>query len=220
MTVVAGLALTLAGCGSSGTAHGTGAGQPSAASLIAAMKSAFRSAKSVRMSGSLTVQGQSAKLDLGLLRSGDASGTITLGTTALRVLLVDGSAYAYVSKAYFTYLGQSQHVPALACALICGKYIRVPAGAFSKFDLPTMIGQLGGKLPVPTSELHVSVTTYAGQPAYELSGHGLRLYLAEHGTHYLLGIVDPAKFGTLNLSEWNSVPPISPPPASDIVHLG
>jgi len=83
-----------------------------------------------------------------------------------------------------------------------------------------MENQVGGKLPVPTSELRVSVTTYAGQPVYELSGHGLRLYIAENGTHYLLGIIDPAKFGTVTFSDWNSVPPISPPPASEVINLG
>lgn len=172
------------------------------------------------MSGSLTTGSQHVALDLGMLRNGDESGTLSVGATHLTLVIVGGQAYEYVSKDFFKTIQQASHVPASACATICGKYISVSASPFSSFNLPGMTHQIESKMPVVTSVSHISSTTYEGQPAYELSGEGVRLYLAKNGTHYLLGMVAPTKFGTLNFSQWNAVSPISAPPASKIVNIG
>ncbi len=207
------LGLAAAGC-SSGTSGAPGAHGPSVASLISSMKSGFASAKSVRMSGTLPEQGKTITLNLGMLRSGDMSGNLSVGSTHLTILVTGGKAYELVTMAFFKIIEKTTHVPSSVCALMCSKCIAVPISSFSTFGLPAMTTQIDDKIPIAKSVPHV------GEPAYELSGsNGTRLYLARNGTHYVLGMV-VGTFGTLNFSDWNAVPPVSPPPASQVYSVG
>ncbi len=213
--------LVLAGCssGSTSTPGRTTASVPSAASLISSMKSAFATASSVRMTGTLHQQGKTVTLNLGMLRNGDMSGMLNVGSTRFTLIVTGGKAYALVTKEFFKTIQQNSHVPDSVCNLMCGKYIAVPVGTFTSFSLPGMTKQIEKKIPVPSS-VHATVTTYRGQPAYELSGDGTRLFLARNGVHYLLGMVAPANFGVLNFSDWNAVPPVKAPPASQVYTVG
>ena len=214
--VIAGLAV--AGC-STGASSPPGANGPSVASLISSMKAGFASAKSVRMSGTLTEQGRTVTLNLGMLRSGDMSGTLSVGSTHLTIVVAGGKAYELVTKAFFKTIQQQSHVPSSVCALMCGKYLAVPISSFSTFNLPGMTGQIEKKIPVAKAVGSVRDTSYGGEPAYELVGsNGTKLYLARNGTHYLLGMT-VGTFGTLNFSDWNKVPPVTPPPASQVYNL-
>jgi hypothetical protein len=208
-------ALLLGAC-SSGVTHAPGANGPSVSSLISSMKDGFAHASSVRVSGTLTEQGKTVTLDLGMLASGDMSGKLTVDATQLTLLVTSGKAYELVTKAFFKTIQQSSHVPDSLCAKMCGKYLAVPGSAFASFDFPSIRREIEKKLPVPSSAPHVTSTTYNGVAAYKLSGQGVALYVAAHGTHYLLAVAEPSKFGTLNFSDWNAVAPVSPPPASQI----
>ena len=211
--------LAAAGC-SSGTSNAPGSHGPSVASLIRSMKSGFARATSVRVSGTLTEQGKTITLNLGMLRSGDMSGNLTVGSAHLSILVVGGKAYELVTRAFFKTIQQTTHVPSSVCALMCGKYLAVPVGSFAAFGLPAMTTQIDSKIPIAKSVPHVQDTTYEGEPAYELSGgNGTRLYLARNGTHDVLGMV-VGTFGTLNFSDWNAVPPVGPPPASQVYTIG
>ncbi len=214
-------ALVLAGCssGSTSTPGGTTASVPSVAALISSMKSGFASAESVRMTGTLHEQGKTITLNLGMLRNGDMSGTLNVGSTHLTLIVTGGKAYELVTKEFFRTIQQHTHVPDAVCNLMCGKYLAVPIGSFTSFSLPGMTSQIEKKIPVPSSIVAVR-TTYRGQPAYQLSGDGTKLYLARNGVHYLLGMVAPANFGMLNFSDWNAVPPVTPPPASQVYNAG
>lgn len=154
---------------------------------------------------------------------GDLSGTIKAGPLDEKVVVVGGNSYVYVSKAIFNYLQKTQHVPSTACALMCGKYVKVPGSSFtSKFSLPVLAAAVEKKVPVPAAVGQVKVTSYNGQPAYELSDGKNHVFIAEHGTHYLLGIKgsENAKHGTISFSEWNSVPPVSAPPPAQVFSAG
>jgi hypothetical protein len=213
-----GLTLALAACGS-GTS--TGSGQPSATALVKDAKAAFSSAKSVRVAGTVTTGGQTVTLNVGMFRSGDMSGSIKAGPISGNVIVAGGSTYFYVSKDFFSYLRTTQHLPASVCSLMCGKYVKVPPGSItSKFSLNVLSGSLQKQVPLPPSSVPVKVTTYHGQAAYELSYHGDHVFIARNGTHYLLGVSNPAKAGTVSFSDWNKVPPVTAPPASKVFSTG
>ncbi|MHB1593200.1 MAG: hypothetical protein ACYCO9_12940 [Streptosporangiaceae bacterium] len=219
LAVVAAAGMALAGCGSAGVTNAPGPGHPSVASLIRSMKAGIASARSVRVSGDLPIHGHSVAMNIVMFWSGDMSGTIRVGSTTTKLLRVNGTTYEYVTNKFFNAIRASQHIPASACALMCGKYLKVPAAGFSNFSLRHFAASTQREMPVPSAVPHIRSVTYRGQAAYEISDYGLRIYLAASGTHYLLGLVDH-KLGTVNFSDWNTVPPVSPPPASKIFAAG
>jgi hypothetical protein len=216
VAIAAGLltvAAAAAGCSSgvSSTPNGT-----SVATLITSLKSAFASAQSVRIVGTGTFSGHAVTLNLGMHRSGDISGTITAGPLSEMVLSSSGSTYIYVSRAFFSYIQQTQHVPASACAAMCDKWLKVPSGSISSFSLSALSNEFIKKVPTASSVPHLTTTTYEGQAAYKLSNDkGEEIFITQSSPHYLLGIVKPGTF-TMNFSEWNAVPPVSPPPANKV----
>lgn len=212
----AGLAAALGAC-TSGATKAPGPSGPTVSSLIQSMKSGFATASSVRITGSGNFNGTQGTLDLSMFRSGNIRGTIKEGALNGSVVGVGGHFYVFVDKAFVNYLHTTQHVPLSACKTICGKYVAIPKGTLGELTLSSLVKQIETGVPVATSVPSIRVTTYQGQPAYELSNDkGQQVFLAKNGTHYLLGMVDPGKF-RLTFSEWNAVPPIVAPPPSKII---
>jgi hypothetical protein len=212
--------LVLAGCGSSGGGGGTSSTKPpSVSSLVHTAKADFRNAKSVRFSGHLSEARHPLSLDLKMLRSGDFSGNVSLSGATFKIVRVSGKTYAYVSKSFFGFLHTTRHIPAGTCALICGKWFSLPPGSFPRISLSSLAAKFDNHVSVPKGT-HTSATTFAGQPAYKVASSGKAAFFAKNGHHYLLGFRDQKQNIALNFSQWNSVPSISAPPASKVVHLG
>src|SRR5262245_636180 len=221
--IACGLAATavgplLAGCGSGST--GSSGARPPVASLGKTVHGGFQHAKSLRLSGHVPVQGKPLAVDLKLLRSGDSAGQMTLNGATFRFVRVGTKTYVDVTRSFFRYLLSSRRVPASACALICGKYVKLPPGAIPGLSLDNLAKMLDKHVSVPKQTPLVSVTTFNGQPAYKLSHAGQAAFFAKNGHHYLIGYRAPKQGVTMSFSQWNSVPPISPPPASKIVNIG
>jgi len=104
---------------------------------------------------------------------------------------------------------------------MCGRYLSLPASQLGQAGSITMSGlmnQLLSKVPSPkgdTSDVFVR-TTVNGQPVLKGSGDGVTVEVAWSGTPYPL-LITKAGAGTVTFSQWNAVPPITPPPASDII---
>jgi hypothetical protein len=217
--LASGTLLGLAACGSSGSA-GSGT-TPTATSLESDTIAALKAAHSVRLSGTITNKGQVIRIDMGF-RSGAANGSLSgpfAGTSSVsfHLIVTGGAGYILVDKQFFQSVLQRNGAPASACATFCGKYIKVPAKQFSSFNLNGLITQaFRSSIKVSAA---VTSSTINGKPAYRLTdAKGDYLYVAKSGTHYPIEITRPGS-GALVFSEWNSVPPISAPPASQIVSL-
>jgi hypothetical protein len=208
----------LAGCASGSS--GSSETRPTVESLVKTMRADFRHAKSLRLSGHMRVDGRPLAADLKMLRSGDSAGQMTLGGASFRIVRVGGDTYVDVSRSFFRYLRSTRPVPASACALICGKYVKIPAGAIPGFSLGNLAKMIDKHVSAPKQTPILSVTTFDGQPAYELSHAGQAAFFAKNGHHYLIGYRARKQGVAMSFSEWNSVPPISPPPASKIVNIG
>ncbi len=206
VSLAASLLVGVAACGSS---------TPSSTALLQDAQSVFNSAASARVSGVVPYQGQSYDVDLAMTRSGDLSGTITTPEQQIKLIIVAGTAYQYVSKEFFSELLQLQKVPASLCPVICNKYLKTPStGQYKPFTLAAISSVFSSTMAKVSSA--VTQTTFAGQPAYKLTTpDGTQAYIAERGQHDLLGVSVP-KEGELTFREWNAVPAITAPPTSQI----
>jgi len=219
--LASGALLGLAACGSSGSAGSRM--NPPAASLYSDALAALKAAQSVRLSGTIMNKGQVIRIDMGFLRSGAVSGSLSgpiagASGVSFHLIVTGGAAYVLVDKQFFQSVLQRNGAAASACATFCGKYIKVPAKQFSSFNLNGLIAQaFRSNIKVSPT---VTSSTINGKSAYRLTDtvKGEHLYVAKSGTHYPIEVTQPGS-GVLTFSEWNSVPPISAPSASQVVSL-
>jgi hypothetical protein len=68
-----------------------------------------------------------------------------------------------------------------------------------------------------TTDLFVPATLN-GQPVLQFTQSPYTIDVAATGAPYLLYASDASQ-GTLTFSQWNSVPPLTPPPSSDVVTI-
>jgi len=210
--------LTLAGCASGNAAPPPA--KPTVASLVETARSDFRHASSVRVSGHIRHHGQRLAADLQMLRSGDAAGQISLDGATMHIVRVGTDTYVHVTKSFFRYLVSIRHVPSSACALICGKYLILPPHAVPRLSLANLAMMMDKNMSVPKAVSNVGVTTYDGRPAYVVTASGRAAFFAKNGHHYLIGLRNQKHGMAISFGQWNSVRPISPPPADKIVKLG
>jgi hypothetical protein len=222
--LASGAILGVAACSSASSGGGSVSSPPtpSAESLKSAVTAALKSAQSVKLSGTVTEGGKILKIDLGLFRSGALSGSLT-GPYAGRsdisfdVIVTGGAAYILVDKQFFKSVLRSSGIPASACTILCGKYVKVPAKQFGGLNMNGLINHsFNANMTVSPT---VKLSAINGQPAYRLADtEGDFLYVAKNGTHFPIEITRPGT-GTLFFSEWNSVPPISAPPARQVISV-
>jgi hypothetical protein len=221
-------ATLLAGCGAPAAAQtatesaALAAATRSPSQTVAEMRKAVQAARSVHLSGVVRNAGKPIGLNLGLIRSGDFSGTLTQNGIPLRLIAAGGKVYVKATVAYLKKL----KVPASVCSIICGKYVEVsPAQARSllgSLSMSALLSSFTGKVPRFTN---AGTTTVAGRKGQVLLGpDGSRLVVAATGTPYPLQAVGRQtnggqSNGTLNFSQWNAVPRPTAPPASQVVNL-
>lgn len=215
--------LLAAGCGGAPSLGSPGS-TPSAESLaqvLPAMQAAVDSAQSVRVSGTAVQGSQSATINMSLAAPGSAAGSVTYQGASLTVLIVGGNTYIQITGGFL----QFAKISPPDCGTVCGKYIEVPASETSQFASLFSIQDLFKQAfnSIPSSARHntsdiFEPTTYDGQPALEVSIGGNTLVVAKGAKPYLLAASNSAG-DNLVFSEWNAVPPITAPPAGDVVSL-
>jgi len=210
--VVAGsVAIAVGGCA------GTGADR-SAASLISAMKVAVRDATSMHMAGQLPNGGRPVALDMGVLRSGALTGTITEGGVPLQLIGTSGQVYVKATPAFLRELRAS----AAVCTIMCGKYVQLSGTQRSELTgslgMASLIHSLISALPRFT---RAGTTTVLGQPAIVLHGaDGSTLDVAARGKPYPLRLIAPrGREESVLFSHWDSVATPAAPPASQVINL-
>lgn len=223
--VAVGVALVAVGCDSAASHHDAASASPvtpapsvAAGTLAANMRSAIRSARSVHISGQLTVGGMPLRLDIGVLASGQLSGTITERGLPLRIIVTGGKAYVRATAAFLAEL----HAPAGVCGVICGKYVELPAGRARQLASGLSLASLTRSLTGPTSALRRAGTaTVDGRPADVLrTALGGTIDVAATGRAYPLAVTSADHHGGLSFRQWDSVPVPAAPPKTQIVGLG
>ena len=145
---------------------------PDSAALRQQVKTAMAKATSVHISAVVSQSGSKVSVNMSMTRSGDMSGTMSADQTPVNVLVTQGHTYLKVSSG----LLKSQHLPSAACALVCGKYLKMPngqaKGMLNGLDMSSLLGQVS----VPRLS-YVRTVTLNGQPAWQMRAgdgkHGL-----------------------------------------------
>lgn len=224
----------VAGCGSGGSAKSAASASPSASSaasastpgagtLIARMQAAVKSAASVRMSGNVTQNGRAFVLDLRLVRSGDAFGTVSAGAGPVTVLDTGGKAYIKVTAAFL----KQGRLPSSACARMCGKWLQLTGSAAKTmtgdYRWPSVFGGLVSQSlpPAASSAATVESASVNGLPAWVIShpDSSAAIYVAAQGPPYLLRLIVGGQQGRVDFTDWNRVTIPPAPPASQVVGL-
>jgi hypothetical protein len=189
-----------------------------AAAIITDLKTALAGARSVHVAGDVAEDGSTDHLNLALTRSG-LSGSIESAGTTLDIIAPGPLAYIKVTSAFLALT----HAPAGACHRICGKYVATSASQGKKIigdlTMSGLIKELSDSLP---RYVRSGTTTIGGQQALILHGtDGSTLDVAAAGPPYPLRAVAPSSSATgeLVFSQWNAVPPIVAPAASQVISL-
>jgi hypothetical protein len=197
---------------------GSGAAQPVPAT-IAAMQAAVRSARSVRVTGTLSgTGGQTVGLDIGLIRSGGFSGTVTQGGVPEMIIDAGGTVYIKATQAFLAQL----NVPAAVCSVMCGKYVAMSGAKgdalAGQLSMSQMMRSFTATLPAFT---RAGTRTINGQQAQVLRGaDGSTLALAAAGRPLPVEVISPPGHrGRVSFSQWNMVPRPVAPPARDVISL-
>jgi hypothetical protein len=211
------LATVLAGCGSSDN----GVASKPASEILAASKTAAKSASSVRIS-STTKTGPSStstfKLELG-----SDSGRAAYSLLGLRfeVLRTGGSLYVRGNKTFRERLGSKlggQEGANAAAKLPASTWVKVPAGSSTLTGLGELTN-IGVELPrilAPAPVVKGHETVVDGQKAVTLKESTLRytgtLYIATTGEPYPIQLVKHGRqTGKMTFSGWNDPLKLSAP---------
>lgn len=233
VALASGAVFVAGGCGSSAPAPvnspasasdtaAASASAPALQSLIAQIRVAITSASSVHEVGLIKMGSQAQGEDLSLTRAGGVSGTLTATGRPPVTMIATGQAdYVLLTPAFL----QSLAGPPVTCPGRCGKYLMVSANLMKEVLSGTL--SLGSEMQLPLDGLHglsrAGTATVNGQPVQVLHGpdHEV-LDVAATGNPYPVRIsADAGAHATAayTYTQWNSVPPVSPPPAADIAHL-
>jgi len=160
-------------------------------------------------------------MDIAFADATDYSGSVGEGSGNVTFLVIKDSAYFKVD----TNLMKLAQVNPPDCGAVCGKYVLVPPSTSSQFigslSLSGLINQMVNGVPSPADPGATNLfvrTTFNGQPALKATFAGGTVEVAASGPAYPLAVSDP-QGDHLTFSEWNSVSPLSPPPASEVVSM-
>jgi hypothetical protein len=190
------------------------------AQVVPAAQAAADAAQSVHVAGTVIEGSQTDGINLSLVAPHSASGSVTEGGNTLSVVIVDGTYYVQITTAFLKIAG----APSPDCGTVCGKYVELPAAdtnavAGQNITIQQLFKDGFGAMPASarhnTADVFVPAT-YHGQPVLKASVAGTTVVVARGAKPYLLE-VSTSNGNHVVFSEWNSVPPITAPPASDIV---
>lgn len=225
--VVAAMLVAACGTGSSGTAASSSSSSsasatasamasagppPAAATLDRQLNSAVAKATSVHVTAAISEGGSNVSLNVSLTRSSEFYGQVTYQNRPVTVLVTQGRSYIKVSAAVLKTLA----LPSSVCALMCNKYLKM-SGAQSK----SILGGLGWQTLVggPSASVphlrYVRTVTVNGEPAWQMKSGLGTVYVAAHGTPYLLQVTNGSD--RIDFTQWNSVTIPPPPPASQVI---
>jgi hypothetical protein len=226
-----GAVLALAACGGSGASGGSGtsgsAGTsgPSAPASAAAstptgteISGAVRSATSVRISGSVANKGIAESLNLAVFTNGNMAGSVAEShQVPLTLIVVNKVAYVLVTPAFL----KASVGPSASCNGQCGKYIKETAHETASLtkdiSMTALLGNFAGGL---NGAKPIGTTTVNGQEAIEFRNPDGSIFdIAASGPPYPLRASAGSNrnsAGATLFSEWNSVPPLTAPSASQL----
>lgn len=216
-------AIATVGLVAASACSGAGSGPPSGAKrasvVLPEITTAVNSARSVHVSGRVSTDGRTATLDVSFDGSSGFSGTMAVNGALLGVLITAKTTYIKINSAFLALA----KLPKSACALMCGKYVVIPAADAQELtgalSMSSLLNTVFGKLPHAAAGTYFAPGTYDGQSVLEFRQSGYSLIVTRSAPYYPLEITAPHG-EYLSFSDWNAVTLPGPPPASQTVSLG
>jgi hypothetical protein len=194
---------------------------PSPKVLYDQMRKNVTASTSVRIKGQVTTGGKKTTIDIAGDRDGkNTRAVVSDGTGEVELLTTGGSTYIKADEAYWT-----KNASAAAAKIAAGKYVKVPSTiGTGDLKVGSLLDGAFKDLPLSGALQKVESADVDGTPAYlladRLKPQSGRMYVTADGKSNLLRIVSAkGGTGTLDFSEWNAVPPVSPPPADQLVKV-
>ena len=204
-------ALAIAACGSS-SSSGNGEAAKSANQILSDAVSAAQGASSVRVSGSITDNGQPVSVDLKLVNGKGGSGSMTIQGAPVQIIDVNNTLYMNGSDAFWSKVGGGSAV----VALLHGKWLKAPAtGNFSSLASLTSIHALFSQLLNSHGTLTKGSTkTVNGQSAIAITDTAKSgtIYVATTGKPYPLQLAKSGSSGgAVNFGQYEQAVSLSAP---------
>jgi len=194
---------------------------PGAKALYDQMRKNVAVATSVRIKGQISTGGKKITIDIAGDRDGkNTRAVVNDGTGEVELLTTGGNTYIKADSAYWT-----KNSTAAAAKIAAGKYVKVPSGmGTGDLKVGSLLDGAFTDLPLAGVLQKVEPTDVDGTPAYlladRLKPQSGQMYVTADGKSNLLRIVSAkGDAGTLDFSQWNAVPPVSPPPADQLVKI-
>ena len=187
---------------------GSASDAPTGPELYEAAVDALEQAGSVRIAGSMTMDGEHADLDL-RVSGDDVAGSMTVRGFPVQLVVVGGAFYMQAPEEMWT----AQGVPPVMAASLASTWVLVPGGSeeFADFTIAGFVDEM--RTPDATIDEEVGDSRLDGQPVYELhDSDGAVMLVAAVGPPYPLQFTHTgAEAGVVRLSEFGTVAPIDPP---------
>ncbi|WP_244930915.1 hypothetical protein [Nocardioides sp. W7] len=230
---VLGAATLLTGCGGDDDS-GNGGGSKSSSSftdqsgaeIAEAAKDAMAGLESVRVSGSISSDGEEIALDLAVSTAGECAGSVSVGGASAELLGADGTAWFKPSDEFW--LAQGGEQAQTIIDLVAGRWVVMPAGdeGFGEFcDLDSLLEELvdndeentyekGDVSEIDGTEA-IAITNTDGEDGPSV-GH-----VQVEGDHYLLKMerTEGDDQGAITFSDFDAEVPVEAPAAEDTVDL-
>ncbi len=212
---LAALALSAGACSSGGSSD---LASQSPTQILNAVKQAFSSASSVRVTGRVNQGSQSGSVDLTTFSNSDFSGTISYGGNTVQVVRIGNNDYLKASAGFY----QAQGSPASEASLLGGKWVygtNQQVGLGNDFTLSGLASQVTKPKPPVTKG---ATGTVDGQAAVALHSPDGTLWVATSGTAYPIEISQSGSSGgDIHFSAWNQgTAPTAPAGAINLNSVG
>lgn len=177
---------------------------------------------SVRFAGTVTESGQSASMDMTLVRGQGCEGSVTLhGKGTLRMVHKGTSVWIQPSKAFYRSLG----VSAAKISLLSGKWLKESQSGSSGLSSTCSLNDLAGSLGAQdTGMVRGAITSLGGRPAVIVTqtGEPGDIYISDTAKPELLRISASSgpDRGDITFSDYGLTATITPPPASKTLNGG
>lgn len=196
---------------------------PGADVLWGQVKDLMTNAKSVHMSGTAARDGKTVKLDVAGNRAGsNQTLKITQDGGTATLITADGMTYIRGDKKFWANQGTTVSDPK-----VLAKYVATKADPASAMSVGSMFDEMskGEFNIVDAVNLQVTQTTVDGKPAFEISERVAsknepHIWTTADGKGTLIKLDakdDSGAQTSLSFSEWDAVPTVKAPPASQVI---